>query len=496
MSKDSCCDILLIDDDKVLLNLAQHFLAGQNYDLVTEQHWDATTKDWIRNNKPRIIIIDKDLGNEDGLDLIPSLTKEFPLKPIILITTEGDPQIIVKAVKSGAFDFISKPFRKDEFLTYIKKALEYSDLLHSLSDKNKNKFISNAVDSTQYQGMVGASPQMRDIYHLIENVSNTTVNVMIAGESGTGKELIAKAIHQVSDRSQGPFVAINMASIPSSLIESTLFGHEKGSFTGADRQHIGAVEEAAGGTLFLDEITEMPIEVQPKLLRFIQEKSFRPVGANTDKNTNVRILSATNRDPVEEAQNGRFRMDLLYRLNVVPVKLPPLRNRGNDIMLIANATLKEFSKLYNKQFEYISPDVEQLFNQHPWPGNVRQLRHLIEQVVVLNNATTLQRDMIPEEFILTNFPFETNSNSGSSALETQTQHKPNFSANTTTPATLSQNPAENERIIPFTELEKQAIESAIRICKGSVTRAAKGLGISQATIYRKIKTYDIKKNAS
>lgn len=489
MSTESCCDILVIDDDKSLLVLAQKMLADKKYDVVTEQHWDHSTKDWIRNNRPRIILIDKKLGADDGLKLLPELKQEFPQIPIILITAEKEPHIIVQAVKSGAFDFISKPFEKNNFLEQINKAMEYSQVIASVSDNHPMP-----LDQISFQGIIGQCPEMQTVYRLIQNVSNTSVNVMIAGDSGTGKELVAKAIHNISDRKNGPLVTINMASIPSALIESTLFGHEKGSFTSADRKHIGAVQEAAGGTIFLDEITEMPIEVQPKLLRFIQEKTFRPVGATTDQQANVRIISATNRDPVEEANQRRFRTDLLYRLNVVPIKLPPLSQRGQDVMTIAQATLEEFSVTYNKKFTSISSQVADLFKQHPWPGNVRQLRHLIEQVVVLNNATVLQRDMIPEEFILTNYPFETERDNHQSS---QTQpHRPNFATNQNAATNQNLNSSDTERIIPFTELEKQAIESAIRICKGSVTRAAKGLGISQATIYRKIKTYDIQRNAS
>jgi len=434
-----------------------------------------------------VILLDNYLGDSEGVGLLPRLKEDFPEIPVVLITADKSADVVVEAVKRGAYDFIQKPITSGGLHVKMQQALDYGAVLRRAHcDSGKYDFCGH------FRGIIGESEEMKRVYRVIENVGQALVNVMICGGSGTGKELIAKAIHGVSNRCDGPMVTINMASIPNGLIESTLFGHEKGAFTGADRQHRGAIEEAAGGTLFLDEITEMPIEVQPKLLRFIQEKTFRRVGGRSDMAADVRLISATNRDPQGEVDGGRFRMDLLYRLNVVPIRLPGLCERGDDIVLLAESALLEFSHQYGKGFESISPEVLEIFRGYAWPGNVRQLRHLIEQLVVLNDGLCLEREMIPEEFIVSNTGYQSEG-----FVESGTVRGGGAVAGggLSDRAGASFGGERGEQIVPMTELEKRAIESAIRICKGSVTRAAKGLGISQATIYRKIKTYGIARHA-
>jgi DNA-binding NtrC family response regulator len=300
--------------------------------------------------------------------------------------------------------------------------------------------------------------------------------VLICGESGTGKELVAKAIHRRSRRAAGPSVPLNMAALPRELVESTLFGHEKGAFTGATERRLGACEEAKGGTLFLDEISEMPLELQPKLLRFLQERVFRRIGGTGDIHSDTRIISATNRDALAEVQAGRLRADLFYRLNVVPIHLPPLRERSGDIPLLATWAVRQAATRHNKSFEAIDEEAMRKLLAYAWPGNVRELIHAIERVVVLNDGTTLTTSMLDGALAQAG---SAESLRGAGAGGDGRSRAP------------SGEPRMDPEIIPLEELERRAIHAALAICHGSAAEAARRLGISNATIYRKLKEYGV-----
>jgi two-component system repressor protein LuxO len=322
----------------------------------------------------------------------------------------------------------------------------------------------------QFEDMIGASEEMQTIYHIIRNVSQSDASVFITGESGTGKELVARAIHSRSRRRDSSFEPVNCAAIPRELLESEMFGHEKGSFTGAYTKRIGSCERGDGGTLFLDEVCEMPPELQVKMLRFLQDRSFRRVGGSEVMKVDLRVIAATNRDPVEETAAGRLREDLYYRLMVVPIDVPPLRERREDIPLLAMHFLENFARKNGKAFAEFSPEALRALVAYPWHGNVRELENVIENVVVLHNDTAVALSHLPER-IRDYQPPE-----GTGEIEVSVERVRE----------------DDEKVLPMSEVERLAIEHALRVTKGNVPAAAKKLQIGQATIYRKIKSYNIR----
>lgn len=493
--------VLVIDDDPDFTRLVAWMLNKREYKTeVARTFEDARQK--LAQVPVDVILLDRHLTGEDGLTLIRTLAKESPTTPVILVTADSSVEVAIRAIRCGAFDFLPKPMDEGRLLASVTKAAEYRRLLDTVE-----QLQGSMAESDSYEDIIGAQPQMRTLYRIIENVAPTDTNVMVQGESGTGKELVAKAVHRRSDRRNGPFVALNMAALPKELVESLLFGHEKGAFTGADRRRPGAAEEARGGTLFLDEIGEMPIELQPKLLRFLQERTYRRVGGAEDITADVRIISATNRDPMEEVRAGRLRADLYYRLNVVPIHLPPLRERRGDIPLLAMHALKAYAKRHHKQFETIDQDAMKQLVVLDWPGNVRQLMHTIERIVVLNDGKTLSPPMLPPDLLAEMggvrdanaedeqpSPDHAPPNAGMSARATvssaeDSNGEDRKAANPVSTPDPAAAMSADANITPLAEMEQQAIERAIEICDGSAAQAARRLGISEATIYRKIKSY-------
>jgi len=377
-------------------------------------------------------------------------------------------------IRAGAFDFITKPVDGARLFAALSKAVDHQRLLRLVASGGHN-----GGNEPGLCDMVGQSGVMQGIFDVIRRVATADVNVMICGESGTGKELAARAIHELSPRRSRPLVSLNMAAIPKDLVESTLFGHERGAFTGAERIRIGACEEAEGGTLFLDELCEMPLELQAKLLRFLQERQFRRVGGAKDLVANVRVVSATNKDPTVEMAAGRLRADLYYRLNVVPLRLPPLRDRQGDVSLLAMHALTRFAKRYVRRFRSIEPEALRQLEAYRWPGNVRQLYHLIERCVVLHEGESLQASMLPQAW-----------DDAPEVVEQPGALAPAL------PERLPAAKGDGEGpICTLAELEQQAIRRALRTFVGSPGKAARALGISEATIYRKIKQYSMNGSA-
>ena len=390
--------ILLIDDDDVLRGILTHHLQEAGYRVHAEprgalglKHFDTSAVD--------IVIADLQMPEMDGLELIARIRAVSLETPIIVITAHGSIDSAVQAMKLGAEDYLTKPFNKEELLHSVSKALERRDLL--IENRNLRRFIGEYFT---LENIIGTSKPMRDIYYIVDKVARTPVTVLLSGESGTGKELIAKAIHQNSPRSNRPFVAINCAAIPEGLLESEFFGHRKGSFTGAHADAKGKIEAADEGTVFLDEIGDLPLGMQAKLLRVLQDGEFCRIGETTPRHANVRIIAATNQDLSKMTEDKTFREDLYFRLNIVPITVPPLRERRDDIPLLADHFLKEAAKRYDKPEVRLTKEVFGYFENYSWPGNVRELKNAIERMVVLSNGSLLTDEDVPAEIRHTKRP--------------------------------------------------------------------------------------------
>lgn len=455
--------ILLIEDDQSVAKLIRRYLAEEDIEV---EHIDNGTEglNYIKSELPGLVILDLKLPDADGLDILKTLNQEKIPTEVIIITGHGNVNVVVEAMKYGAFDFLAKPFDGERLSVSVKNAIEHhrlSTIVEEFEELNRGRF----------QKFIGRSNPMQSVYSIIENAAPSKATVFILGESGTGKELCAEAIHKLSDRNKSPFVPINCAAIPKNLVESEIFGHVKGSFSGAIKDREGAVSRADHGTLFLDEIGEMDIDLQAKLLRFLQTGQYQRVGSNSLETVNVRIVCATNRDPLNEVKEGRFREDLYYRLNVIPINLPPLRDRDNDVILIARHFLKKFTEEEEKEFNKFDDDVEKIFMNYNWPGNVRQLENTVRNMVVLHKGEIITVEMLPADITADVVP-EKNEESKPDVVEldSPSESKKDFSM---------------MDIKPLWMVEKEAIEKAIEVCDGNIPKAAAMLDVSPSTIYRK-----------
>ncbi|UTW14497.1 sigma-54-dependent Fis family transcriptional regulator [Marinobacterium rhizophilum] len=463
--------ILLVEDSKSTALVYRSYLAADFQ--VSLAHSLADASRLQAESRFELLLVDVRLPDGSGLDILRELRLEDSLTPVVLMTAHGSVDIAVDAMRLGASDFLTKPFERARLLVTLQNALKGRRLTQIVDEYEKS------CTRDHFHGMVGACLPMQSVYRIIESAAGSRATVFISGESGTGKELCAEALHAQSKRAAKPYVALNCAAIPHDLLESEIFGHVKGAFTGANAAREGAAARAAGGTLFLDEIGEMPLDLQSKLLRFIQSGAFTPVGGNTEIQTDLRFVCATNRDPLEEVRAGRFREDLYYRLHVIPVQMPALRDRGHDCLLIARAMLKEYSADEQRDFIGFTPDVEAIFQSYDWPGNVRELSNVIRNIVVLNDAQWVEPQMLPT-------PLD-----GVVASDMQV-----FAAHSDTATPVSDSGEEQaapeataghsqHSIEPLWLSEKRIIEHAISHCQGNVPRAAAFLEISPSTIYRK-----------
>jgi len=373
--------ILVIDDEKLIRWTLEQHLVKEGYEVVTA---DSAEKGLqiISEETPDIILLDNRLPEMTGLELLEKLNVQERGMMVIMITAYGIVETAVKAMKLGAYDYISKPFNLEEITFVIRKALEAGSL------RNQVRQLRGKIDI-----IIGETESMMRVKNLILKISKSdATTVLIQGESGTGKELVAKAIHYSSSRADKPFMAINCAALPVTLLESELMGHEKGAFTDAKSAKKGLFELADGGTLFLDEIGDMDLSMQAKLLRVLEERSFRRVGGVRDIKVDVRVISATNQDLARAMSEGTFRKDLFYRLQVVPLSLPPLRERGGDILLLARHFMNHFNQECHKQVQGFSPEAEQILLSYSWPGNVRELKNMIERAMIFE----IEREVLPE----------------------------------------------------------------------------------------------------
>ncbi len=411
-----------------------------------------------------IVLLDLGLPDRDGLDLMQEMLAQRPATRVVVITANGSINKAVEAMRAGAHDFLVKPFDEARLLNAVHNARALTQ-----STSRRAPVIRPPDPSASASGFIGSSEAMVRIHGKIRSVARSMATVFITGESGTGKELCALAVHSRSARATGPFIALNCGAIPQDLLESEVFGHIKGSFTGANSDKPGAAAAADGGTLFLDEICEMDPALQTKLLRFLQTSTVLPVGATRPRKVNVRIVCATNRDPIDAVRRGQFREDLYYRLFVVPIHMPPLRDRGDDVIEIAEAALARFSAEEGRQFDGLDPSVRALFLGLSWPGNVRQVLNVIRNVVVLNDGGTVTPDMLPDSLV-----------TAQNAPLNIAAPAPDPKANLALDELLGK---------PLAEVERLVIEATLARHGGSVPRAARVLDLSPSTLYRKLESW-------
>jgi DNA-binding NtrC family response regulator len=379
--------IMVVDDDVAILETLEEFLTAAGYQPLVRSN-PKLVVDEVREKGIEIVVSDVNMPGLDGIELLTRLRDIDPRLAVIIMTAYGSEKVAVEAIKRGAYDYLSKPFEMDEFLIAIGKAVERIDLYR------QNEVLAEQVRQHEpVDEMVGESRQVQMIREMVRRVAPSNVTVLVTGESGTGKELVAQAIVRHSPRAKKPFVKINCAALPESLLESELFGHEKGAFTGAVSRQLGKFELADGGTIFLDEIGEMTMKMQTKLLRVLQEQAFERVGGKETIKVDVRLITATNRDLLEEIRRGNFRDDLYYRLNVIEIKVPPLRERKDDIPLLVEKFLETFARKYGKPRPKISPAALLKLANYSWPGNIRQIKNYMERIAVLELGDELDRDI-------------------------------------------------------------------------------------------------------
>ena len=426
----------------------------RKYEIKTALNGEACLNH-IREELPELVLMDIQMPGIDGIETLKRIKEEDSRVPVVMMTAHGTIERAVQSMKLGAYDFLTKPFARDRMIVTIENALLNSSLkkeVAELRDELKDKYT--------FDNIIGQSGPMQDVFRSLEKVINSTVTVLINGESGTGKELIARAIHYHSNtRANKPFVAVNCSALPESLLESELFGHEKGSFTGASGRRIGKFEQANGGTIFLDEIGLMSPATQSKMLRILQEREFERVGGNELIKVDVRIISAANQDLEEEMKKGTFREDLYYRISVFPIKLPALRERKQDIHLLAAYFLNKYAEQEGRKIESISTDALDLLMAYNWPGNVRELENAIERAVVLSTGPEISAKDLP-------------------AAVRSLGEKRIYESDNTLSTWIE-------------KLEEEALKQALLECEGNISKTAKKLGIGRATIYRKAKKYGL-----
>lgn len=499
--------VLLVEDSTSLAVLYKQYVKDEPYDIF---HVETGTeaKIFIERHAPELVILDLKLPDMQGEEVLDWISDNDIPTAVVIATAHGSVNIAVDLIQRGAEDFLEKPIQADRLRTSINLHLRRTKLENLVDD------IQSKFDRNRFHNFIGSCLPMQAVYKIIDSVAPTTASVFINGESGTGKEVCAEAIHQESQRNGKPFVAINCGAIPRDLMESEIFGHVKGAFTGATTDRKGAAMQANGGTLFLDELCEMELEMQKKLLRFLQTGTFTPLGGNREIKVDVRIICATNRDPLVEVEEGRFREDLYYRVHVVPIEMPPLRERGSDILTLANHFLKLYAKQDKKKFKSIDKETQTQLKRYPWPGNVRQLQSVIRNIVVLNNEMSVTIEMVPPPInrmdIATPKSVTSIRNVASPSvaapqetavsetrlspippeelLHTSTTHDhkmPAQHAPITPPLTTS-----DGAIRPMWQIEREAIQHAINHCDGNVLSAAVLLELSPSTVYRKKQAWE------
>ena len=451
--------ILIVDDEKNMRLVLSAMLKREGYDVLAAADGVEAQK-IIKNSDISVVVSDLKMPCLDGFGLLDWIADEYPEVPVIMITAHGTIANAVEAVKRGAFDYITKPFDQEDLKRVISKAVS----TRNLTDR---ELVVSAEEAGRHE-IIGTSAPMRRIYDMVKTVAATPTTVLIQGETGTGKELIARAVHRGSPRKDNPFIKINCAAIPENLLESELFGYEKGSFTGAHHRKIGRFEQAHGGTLFLDEIGELPRDMQAKLLRVIQDQEFERVGGLQTIKVDARIVAATNRDLRKDVAEGLFREDLYYRINIVPIELPSLRERRDDIVPLVSHFLDKFNRKLNRDIGSVDQDVIDCFMKYHWPGNIRQMENLLERMVLLARGNRIRSADLPDEMFLPE-------NGGGTDLRgDQGMFKDIIREKTES-------------------MEREMIENVLNSCGGNVTKASRRLGLSRKALQLKMIKYDLRK---
>src|SRR3954454_19328193 len=381
--------LLVVDDEPSILHFLRRAFPGPDVTLLTAAS-AAEGLAAVGRDRPDVVVLDINLAGESGLETFRRIRAADPKVPVIFITGHGTADTAIEAMRLGAYEYLLKPLELDHLTDLVDRAFEISRLMRVPATIPDGAEAEDAADA-----MIGRCPAMQEVYKAVGRVAPQDVTVLVLGESGTGKELVARAIYHYSNRAKGPFLAINCAAIPEALLESELFGHEKGAFTGADRRRVGKFEQASGGTLFLDEIGDMTPLTQTKILRVLQGQQFERVGGNEPIKANVRVIAATNRDLEKMVAEGTFRGDLYYRLNVYAIRLPPLRERGEDLPLLAEHLVRRFSRELKKDVRGIAPEAMELLRAYPWPGNVRELQSVIKQTLLQTTGAVVLPEFLP-----------------------------------------------------------------------------------------------------
>ncbi|EMI22128.1 two component, sigma54 specific, transcriptional regulator, Fis family [Rhodopirellula maiorica SM1] len=481
--------ILVVDDEPADLNLVRRALEKQDYDVATaECARDALRK--LRRETVDVAVLDVMLPDEDGLDVLQKIREIDEHLPVVFVTSGGESSTAIRAMKLGALDYLLKPINVTELRSVVGRAVEIRRLTKAPVEMN--------VDwrSSDVHSIIGRCPAMQEVYKSIGIVAAQDVTVLIRGESGTGKELVARALYQYSERVQGPFLAVNCAAIPEALLESELFGHEKGAFTGADRKRIGKFEQCRGGTLFLDEIGDMSAVLQSKLLRVLQEKQFERVGGNETIQADVRVIAATHRNLEQMVSDGEFRADLYYRLNGFSIHLPPLRERGNDLDLLVKHFRRHASREFDKDVHEVSCDAMRILRSYSWPGNIRELQNAIRQAILKTSGPALLPDFLPafvfsrsnrapeEQQTNGDPPLEVESideRKSTSAIDNQADNEPINIFNGITDRQLDFNsPHLYDDVIGA--VEQQLVREVLKRTAGDKVEAARRLGINPALL--------------
>jgi DNA-binding NtrC family response regulator len=442
--------VLIVDDDAEGREALAELTARWGYDVVSAADGAEALRRAIEWH-PDVILTDLVMPNMDGLWLLRALRAELPACPVVLLTGRGSIQIAVQAIKEGAWDFIEKPLEVPRLRIVLERALEKKETMREMQLLRRR--LAALAPGTD---VVGSGPAMQKVFELVKKVAPSGASVVIGGESGTGKEVVARAIHNLSPRKDRPFVALNCSAIPATLIESELFGHERGAFTGADQRRLGCFELAHGGTLFLDEIGELPSELQAKFLRVLEERRIRRLGGRVEVEVDVRVLCATNRDLKEEIRRGRFREDLFFRLGVFSVALPPLRERREDIPLLAHHFIEKFNAETGKHVQGLTPQALEVLQGYAWPGNIRELRNTVERAMILADGEILGVEHLP--------PDMTPGGQEAAGLRLQLG-------------------------LALDQVEKDYILASLQRNGGNKARTAELLGISEKTLYNKLNRY-------